>query len=641
VIHNYLIKTIDIYTGAFPANFSNATGGVIEIESTDKVPKATGSASMSILMSQAMYQTPLFDGKGYLAAGGKVGYLDKTIGATGLIPDGIRLPQYNSSNVKFVYAMNQQHSFSFTSLTANDNFVLNAPNKFNNDPTKDPFAAIAGANVAAGQGFRTIGLRHFWTPGDNFTNRITLIYFDPFAKTNVKFGTLEANFIARGPYASIRQDANWKVADFLKIDFGSEYRYYSYNVSGFGIGLTDPNNLSPNPYDTVTPDFEKRDITEKTKIQYANAYSTFRFAYKKLKFEPAIRYDYVSRTKEVVPGPRATISYLQEGFLKGTTFFGGAGEYYRYPFFDGSISKRSGNPYLKFEKARKYGGGIDQQITEEWSIKGEVFKQEFSNLIVQDSYVSEPFGINPDNSQLLKQPLVLNRSLNYSNSGTGWSRGYEVYLKKSNKQNSREWFGWISYTWSQTFRNSNTYSPYTTEDKAAVLSASEQRLRALYPNSRETIYDYDVTHLLSVVFGWRFSDDYQIGGRWFYRTSFPITPIIGDDGGQFKNPANGQIFWNAAYSDNPYSANYVNSKRISPYHRLDIRLDKFMNYEWGYMNWYFEIMNLYMRQNELGENFDATRPYSRTNPTPQYDLFLLRQGGRISPFFNIGLEVRF
>lgn len=641
VIHNDLIKTIDIYTGAYPANYANATGGVIEIESTESVKKPSGQFAMSLLMSQAMYQTPLFDGKGYFAAGGKVGYLDKTIGATSLIPDGIRLPQYQSSNVKFVYNFTPAHQISFTSITAMDNFVLNASSKPQNDPTKDPFAAVAGANVAVGQGFRTMGLRYIWTPGTKFNNRLTLINFDPFAKTNVKFGSIAADFVARAPYTGLRQDAVWDALDFLKVDFGTEFRVLSYNVTGFGVQLRDPNNQSPNPYKTIDPDFERRDVTQKTTTQYGNAYTTLHFFYGNFKFEPGVRWDYIAYSGQGVLGPRAMTSYKLDSFLKGTTFFAGGGDYYRYPFFDGAISRESGNPNIKFEKAFKYGGGIDQQITEDWSIKGEIFKNEFSNLIVQDRYVSEFVGLNPDKSQLLTQPVVFNRPLNYSNSGTGYSRGYEVFIKKSNRPNSKDWFGWVSYTWSQTFRNTNTYSPFTEEDKRLRLSSEEQRFRALFPNSREIIYDYDVTHLLSVVFGWRFSESYQVGGRWFYRTAFPITPVTGDDGGLFKNPTNGQIYWNPTYSDNPFSANYTNSKRLAPYHRLDIRLDKFMNYEWGFINWYVEVINVYTRENVLGEDFNTTQPYSRTNPSPQNDFFLLRTPQSISPFINVGLEVRF
>lgn len=640
VIHNDLIKTIDIYTGAYPANYANATGGVIEIESTDTVKKTTASSSISLLLGQAMFQTPLFNGKGYIAAGGKVGYLDKTIGQTGLIPDGIRLPQYTSSNVKFVYNFNPQHSISFTSLTAQDSFVLNAPTKSVNDPTQAPLEAVAGLNVAAGQGFRTMGLRYIWTPGSKFNNRITLINYDPFNKTLVKFGSIEADFIARAPYTGIRQDLNWDASNFLRIDFGTEVRAFSYNVSGFSVAQKDPNNLSPNPYRTDNPDFEKREITQKTSFGYGNAYSTLHFKFGNFKFEPGARYDYVDYSKQGVFGPRGLLSYKFDNIGRGMTLFFGGGDYFRFPFFSQQISQESGNPNVRFEKARKYGGGIEQQITDEYSVKGELFKQEFSNLIVDDTFISQPYGLNPDKSQWLSKPIVTNRALNYSNRGDGWSHGFELFLKKSNKPGSKDWFGWVSYTWSQSFRNDNRLV-LLGDEKNRLLTSDEQRLRAQFPNSKETIYEFDVTHLLSVVYGWRINEQYQVGGRWFYRTAFPYTPVIGDDGGQFTNPSNGIPIFNPKYSDNPYSADYVNSRREKPYHRLDIRIDRFLNYEWGYMNLYFEVLNVYARENILTRSFDSTRPFSATNPSATGDFFLLRNGGFKSPFFNIGMEVRF
>ena len=643
VIHNDLIKTIDIYTGAYPANFANATGGVIEIESSETTKKATGSFNMSFLLGQAMYQTPLFNGKGYLAAGGKVGYLDKTLGSTGLVPDGIRLPQYNSSNVKFIYNFNAQHQLSFTSLTALDGFVLNVPGGFgSNDPTKEPLAAVAGASVAAGQGFRTMGLRYTWTPNTKFSNRFTLINYEPFRNSDVKFGSIETSFRASAPYTGVRQDLVWNPTNFLKIDLGTEGRIINYNVTGFGVRQKDPNNFSPNPYNLTDPDFEKADVTQKTRTNYFNAYTTFHFTFGNFKFEPGIRHDYIDYSKQGVTGPRATISYKMDGILKGTTFFGGAGDYGRFPFFDQSISRESGNPNIQFEKARKYGGGIDQQITEEWSIKGEVFKQEFTNTIVNDPYISEPYGLYPDKYQRLQRPVVANKALNYSNSGTGWSHGYELYIKKANRPNSKDWFGWISYTWSQSYRNNNIYNADYDLNKNRILSGDEQRLRALYPNSQELIFENDVTHLLSVVYGWRISEEYQIGGRWFYRTSNPYTPVIGDDGGRFKNPYNNQIFWNPQYSTNPFSNDYVNSRRQPSYHRLDIRIDKFLSYEWGYINLYLEIINIYIRKNVTGESYTTTAPFSKTNPVPQGDFFTLQlPSGMLIPFFNLGMEVRF
>jgi hypothetical protein len=642
VIHNDLIKTIDIYTGAYPANFANATGGVIEIEATDSVKKAQGTFNLSLFLGQAMYQTPILGGKGFIAAGGKVGYLDRTFGQSGLIPDGIRLPRYTSSNVKFVYNFNPQHQISFTSLTAQDSFALDLPNKPINDPTRDIFSAAAGASLSAGQGFRTTALRYTWTPGSKFSNRMTLINYAPYVNTSARFGTIEANFQAKAPYTGVRQDAFWTATNFLKVDFGTEARAFSYDVTGFTARQRDPNNQSPNIYNTQNPDFERAEISQKSPASYYNAYTTLNFQFGNLKIAPGVRHDYVSISRQGVTGPRGVISYKFEGILKGTTVFSGAGDYFRYPFFDGAISRESGNPNIRFEKATKYGGGVEQQVNDDWSVKGEVFKQEFKDIIVNDPYISEPFGLNPDKFQRLQRPIVQNRALNYSNNGTGWSHGYEIFIKKANRPNSKDWFGWISYTWSQSFRNNNLYNRDYDPNKNVLYSADEQRLRSLFPNTKELISAFDVTHLVNVVYGWRFSEEWQFGGRWFYRTAYPYTPIIGDDGGRFSNPANGQVFWNERYSDNPYSAEYVNSRRVAPYHRLDLRFDRFINYEWGYVNVYFEIINTYIRKNVLQENFSSQSPYSLRNPQPSLDTFSLRlPSGQFIPFFNIGMEVRF
>ncbi|MBE7413581.1 MAG: TonB-dependent receptor plug domain-containing protein [Leptospiraceae bacterium] len=639
VIHGNLIKSIDLYTGAFPANYNNALGGVIEIETVDKVEKKTGSAKMSLWNANAMYQTPIFDGKGYLAVATQVGYLDKTIGASGLVPEGIRLPRFTDSQVKFVYNINPENQLSFTFLHAKDDFAASIEAKSSDDPTSS-MQALSGAKISAGQGFRTMGLRHIWTPGTKFTNRFTLINFEPFIDTNFSFGQYKSLLTAKVPYTGVRQDATWDAMKILKVEFGTEARVVSANAGGEGLRVKDPTNPSPNPYDTTNPAFEKMPLNVRRHTQYYNSYLTFKFKLGNFEFTPGARYDYIYAVKQGALGPRATISYKFDNIGKGLTLFGGSGEYARFSYFSPAYNKDSGNLDIGFEKARKSSVGAEQQLTSEWLVKAEVFKNEFYNIIIDDPYISDPIGMNPDKGQWLTKPVVRNRPRNYSNSGDGWSHGYELLIKKTNKQGSRDWFGWISYTWTQSFRNNNLYQQY--EGENTVYTADEKRLLAsVYKNSKETIASFDRTHVINIIYGWRVSEDWQVGGRWTYLTQRPIDPVVGDDGGQFANPANNQIFWNPKFSNNPYSAEYKNSRRLKPYHRLDIRIDKFYNYEWGYLSIYFEIINLYIRKNVDGENFDPTRPYSRTNPSPSPTFGTLEVGKTVIPFFNIGMEARF
>jgi hypothetical protein len=643
VIHNDMIKSIDVYTGAYPANYANATGGIIEIETVDKVTKDNGTFQISLWNTTAMVQKQIGNDKGYLIVGGKIGYLDKSIGALNLVPDGIRLPRYSDSQIKYVYNINNENQISIYNMMAEDSFAAAFSQYSTNDPTSD-INAIAGAKFSAGQRFRTSAIRYTWTPTEKFSNRFTLINYDPAANYNVSIGAINGKATEQTPYTGLRQDAVFNAFKFLDIDVGSEVRQLSFRTYGDQILLTDPNNTSPNPYKTTNPDFQALAINLKTQSKYANAYSTLHFKFGNFAITPGIRYDYLEISGQGAISPKGTVSYTFPDVGKGLTFFGGAGEYYRYANGIGASStydKDTGNPDIRFEKAVKTSGGVEQKINEDYLVKFESFKNEFSNLVTEDNYISKPFGLNTDRRLWLTEPIQYNQAKNYSNRGDGWSHGFELLLKKSNRPGTLDWFGWISYTWSQSFRNNNIFKIY--EGDNTVRTAEESRLLyAIYNNSRESYASFDRTHIANLVYGWRFTEDQQIGTRWAYLTSTPLVPIVGDDGGQYRNPANNQVFFNERRSNNPFTAEYGNTKRLKDYHRLDIRYDKFYNFEWGYINWYIEIVNIYLRKNVNGESFSSIKPYSINNPTPSETFGTLETpGGTVIPFFNVGMEVKF
>lgn len=640
VIHNDLIKSIDLYSGAYPANFNNATGGIIEIETVDSVQKTKGAFQVSLWNTTAYAATPTSGGKGYLAIAGKLGYLDKTLGATGLLPEGIRLPRYNDSQIKYVHNFTPEHQIAFYNLTAQDNFAIDVPNKPSNDPTSSQLALLSGAKASFGQSFRTTALRYTWIPGDKFQNRFTLINFDPIGEYNVGVGSIQGKQYQRGAYVGVRQDAYWTATRFLKVDFGTEVRRFSFRDYGTEVALRDPTNPSPNPYNSANPDFVGRPISIQGNSPYYNAYTTLHFKFGNFLFEPGARYDYVQVTGNGALTPRATASYTFPEIGKGMTLYGSGGDVSRFPLTT-NFNSETGNPDLRFERARKLSVGIDQKIDQVWQVKAEVFKNEFKDTIIDDPYVSTPVGLNPDKAQWLRQPIVANRPLNYSNRATGWSHGYELLIRKNARPGTRDWFGWISYTWSQSFQNSNLYQVYE-GDTTQVGGIERKILAAYFPNSVEQLAPWDRTHVANVIYGWRVNEGYQIGARWSYLTSVPSRPIIGDDGGRFSNPLNGLTFWNPRYSNNPYTSEYGYVKRGTDFHRLDIRFDIFENYSWGYLNWYLEIVNVYMRKNKNGFDFDNSKPFSATNPR-ENDTFgtLELPGGTVIPFFNIGMEVHF
>ncbi len=113
------------------------------------------------------------------------------------------------------------------------------------------------------------------------------------------------------------------------------------------------------------------------------------------------------------------------------------------------------------------------------------------------------------------------------------------------------------------------------------------------PNSEGMIpSSWDNRIILSMTAGKRFSNNWELGGRWRYLGGNPYTPTD-------LNASSLRSNWdlrNAAILD----FSRINGARLNPYHQLDIRLDKKYFYRKWTLNWYLDVQNAY--------NFQATQP---------------------------------
>lgn len=161
---------------------------------------------------------------------------------------------------------------------------------------------------------------------------------------------------------------------------------------------------------------------------------------------------------------------------------------------------------------------------------------------------------------------VQNRTENdppLENGGEGRAYGAELLLR----QRFGNWYwGWIAYTLSFAERKdpmSGGYRPF----------------------------DFDQTHILTVVASFSLPWDLELGGRFRYVTGSPDTPVVsavydGDSG--IYVPKYGE----------------PNSARNDDFHQLDIRLDK----TWVFQDWilttYIEVQNVYNRANPEGYSYN-------------------------------------
>ena len=675
VLHNDLISTIDIYTGSYPANYGNATGGIIAITTIDEVDRFGGNASFSLWSANALFKAPIgplpadaaalqlqnsaesqtaaetfenFENGdaaektsgsqpasgGYWIGAARGSYLDKTLAS--LAQDGVRLPVFWDAQFKLKYRFNPHHTVYAYALAASDTFGAEIEDTPEYDPTKAVDPEFVGARSALDRAFHTEALRYEWQPGSKFRLRLTGLYHENISFIDGELGSIELRQELTAGYASGIAELDWDIIrDHVLIRAGGEFRSFQYQNNGRTARLVDPADENPDLFATP-PDFVTIPVRDSFRAQYNSGFGMLVLNGLGFEFKPGARVEYFQFTGQTVVDPRGTLSYtVPKKIFGGTaTILGGAGVFHRLPDRN-QFSPSSGNPDLKFERAEHYAGGF-QFERNEWLIKVEAFRHYFTDLVVNDAYITAPFRENQDPFERYTTPILFNDPLSFSNDGTGFSEGYEIYLKKSKPAHRKGWFGWLSYTWSRSIRNDHQHI-ITDEERQLLRTANETRIALQYDNTRDIYADFDRTHILNLVFGYKINAEWQFGARWRYQTAAPYTRIVGDDGGQQFN--RGRRIFDPEFSD------LRNTERLKPFHRLDIRLDRFYNYEWGYANFYFEMLNVYLRKNEESIEFDSARPFSATNPETTFDFLLLEQRVEkkdyLLPFFNVGVEVKF
>ncbi|MCZ6677138.1 MAG: TonB-dependent receptor [Candidatus Poribacteria bacterium] len=206
-----------------------------------------------------------------------------------------------------------------------------------------------------------------------------------------------------------------------------------------------------------------------------------------------------------------------------------------------------GNPDVKSTQAIHYILEVERQISPNTGLKFAGYYRDLDNLITQDE------------EQV------------YLNQGEGFSRGVEVFL---NHRSGDRFFGWVSYAYSR----------------------SERRDR---PEDPQRLYSFDQPHVATLTASYKLTPTWEIGAKWQYSTGNPYTPVL--DATLVPHPTTGQLVYVPIYGE-------VNSARVSPFHRLDIRIHKSFIYDRWQMGVFLEIFNAYNRKNVL--DFDYNDDYS-------------------------------
>jgi hypothetical protein len=244
------------------------------------------------------------------------------------------------------------------------------------------------------------------------------------------------------------------------------------------------------------------------------------------------------------------------------------GHYYQWPERNGEFIEGFGTPTIEHERAIHYILGYENRLTSNLDLDIQTYYKDLNHLIVP----SDNAGVVLDND------------------GIGISRGVELLLRH---RLTDRFFGWVSYAYSDSIRKSHA-------------------------GDRWHYSDYDRPHSLTLLGNYQLNPRWNIGTRFQYVSGEPFTPLVSTT---FDPAANSYQF---QFGD-------VNSSRLPPTHRLDLRIEYKKQYDRLRWTGYFEIWNVYNRLNPVGISYVENK--TEKNVKQEFATLF-----GILPFFGISVE---
>jgi TonB family protein len=551
-----IIDSIQFYPGNFSPMYGRAIGGVIDVQLKKLQPKKISAYADVNLFDSGLYlEAPIGD-KAAIAIAGRRSYIDYLINAA--VPSNapvnlITAPRYYDYQLLANYRPAPAHDLRALFFGSDDRLEL----LFRNPGALT--AQITNNSVGLSTTFYRTLLTYNFVPNDRWDNSLRLSLGRD--STNFNF----AQFVLKLDITlgQLRDTLRYKFGDGFTLVAGVDALY----------SITDVFVRAPLPPREGEPPAPP-DLTDvrTTNRQGVGVSSPAAFVEGELKpipnllLLPGLRVDYFSSVHETVAQPRVTARWSATSRL---TFKGGVGWFAQEPSPD-QTDPSFGNPALKTEHALHTSVGAEYKPRPWITLDVTGYYKDISNLVSRTNALSDT-----------------GTPLTYDNHGQGRAIGLELVARHEFTHN---FAGWFAYTLSRSTRRDSG----STEDR---------------------LFDFDQTHILTLIGSYLLPRNWQIGGRFRLISGNPITPVGGS-------------VYNASLDRYQPTYGAINSARLPMFHQLDVRVDKRWVFPRWMFNLYLDIQNIYNRPNV--EDFDYNFDFSRSNP---------QQGLPILPILGMKAEI--
>ena len=574
-ISSETIETIDIYAGGYGAEFGLDSQAVLDIHARDSIDERFDAKfNLNIFYSEGLLEGRIGE-KGYVSVSGRRSYFDLIAGRIYESQTGEtqQFPYFSDYQLKFVYPLAENHNLTLNAFAATDHFHVDTEEGGEDDEmateTDDPFESSAFfKNGFNGQG---IHLRSEFT--ENLTSNLSLTRSFNFldidleaivSETTVRGehgeiitkskDSLNYNLKVSVPVYTLREDVSYRLTPKLQLEPGlllafspanstehSSYPAFEEEVPDDEtvneLLQTDPAKITFD--DDGTPRIrttETSDYEFGHDLQRAEGYLQTRYdPLPALSVALGVRVDYLDVIEQLSVQPRGSVSIK---LPIGSNLRFAYGHYEQSPQLSELLSE-NGNPALKSSLARHYIMELEHELSSQTELKFATYYKDSRKLVTEDEI------------------------LNFHNQGTGYVGGVEAFLRHRVPD---KFFGWISYAYTHAERRENpdvTYQPYL----------------------------FDNTHIVSIVANYNFNTDFEIGAKWQYLSGTaeaPISAIV-----LIQDPVTRGL--------NPLFASFsrVLGAKLTPYHKLDLRISRKWNFMGMKIGGFIEVLNVYNRKNTI------------------------------------------
>lgn len=289
-----------------------------------------------------------------------------------------------------------------------------------------------------------------------------------------------------------------------------------------------------------------------------------------------VRGDRFSYTGKTDISPRAGFS--TRPLAAGLSFHAGYGWHYQYPQWYMLLQDSVANHDLRSRRSDHYVVGVERQFGPDIKLSLEAYQKESRFLPFPEQWLTpDPYDYT-------------NR---YVDSGTGRSRGIELFLQK---KHARNWNGTVAYSLSRS-EYDHPLHPGTVlpadYDYGHVLTLSGMYRFEFH---KQQWYQRLPGWFKATLGGFVFGDESDLGGRFRYMGGRPYTPLE----------------WDRDTRRWLENTDLHNSARYPAYARLDLHwAHKFIMSRWS-LSWYIEVQNLLDRKNVWFYNYQAGNPEYET-----------------------------